>query len=63
MLITVTNGRESELSVVLREALWAYIEYKRIPPNPRLGAMTIIPLTGVMRLSVLANTLSILHIN
>ena len=27
--------RESEL-VVLREALWAYIEYKRIPPNPRL---------------------------
>ena len=41
----VTNGRESELSVVLREALWAYIEYKRIPPNPRLGAMTIIPLT------------------
>jgi len=31
-LISVTNGRESELSVsvVLREALWAYIEYKRI---------------------------------
>ena len=22
--------------IVLREALWAYIEYKRIPPNPRL---------------------------
>ena len=31
---------------VLIEALWAiYIQYKRIPPTPRLGAMTIIPLT------------------
>ena len=28
------------------EALWAiYIEYKRITPNPRLGDMTILPLT------------------
>jgi len=41
----IGEEEESELSVVLREALWAYIEYKRIPPNPRLGAMTIIPLT------------------
>ena len=37
--LPVTNGRESELLVVLREALWAYIEYKRIPPNPRLGGV------------------------
>ena len=29
------------------EALWAiYIEYKRITPNPRLGDMTILPLTA-----------------
>ena len=27
--------------IVLREALWAYIEYKRIPPNPRLGAVRL----------------------
>ena len=53
----VTNGRESELSVVLREALWAYIEYKRIPPNPRLGAMTIIPLTPPLKCNVNAMTL------
>ena len=39
--------RRTELCMyVLIEALWAiYIQYKRIPPNPRLGAMTIIPLT------------------
>ena len=35
--------------IVLREALWAYIEYKRIPPTPRLGAMTIIPLTHITK--------------
>ena len=55
--ISVTNGRESELSVVLREALWAYIEYKRIPPNPRLGAMTIIPLTPPLKCNV--NTMAL----
>ena len=53
----VTNGRESELSVVLREALWAYIEYKRIHPNPRLGAMTIIPLTPPLKCNVNTMTL------
>ena len=48
MFSTVTIWKRKERVnwlVVLREALWAYIEYKRIPPNPRLGAMTIIPLT------------------
>ena len=43
--------------VVLREALWAYIEYKRIPPNPRLGAMTIIPLTPPLKCNV--NTMAL----
>ena len=48
---------ETELSVVLREALWAYIDYKRIPPNPRLGAMTIIPLTPPLKCNV--NTMAL----
>jgi len=36
------------------EALWAiYIEYKRITPNPRLGDMTILPLTPPMHFCIL----------
>ena len=51
LMVCVTIWKRKERVnwlVVLREALWAYIEYKRIPPNPRLGAMTIIPLTDIM---------------
>jgi len=40
------------------EALWAiYIEYKRITPNPRLGDMTILPLTPPLKCNVNAMSL------
>ena len=38
---------ESELTVVLREALWAYI-YMRHTPNPRIEEKTILPLTIIL---------------
>ena len=39
--------RRSELTVVLREALWAYI-YMRHTPNPRIEEKTILPLTIIL---------------
>jgi len=45
--VTVGEGKKRVNCLFIEEeALWAiYIEYKRITPNPRLGDMTILPLT------------------